>query len=175
LKLYYEPSKTSFLGFGRVTVPRNTGFKMRELIRDYGNREYVRKWAERIVEKVADRDSKGEVRAIFRFMQSKTRYANDPRGMEYIQAPEYVLKHIEMGMKPSLDCDDYTVTGLSLIRSLGYKTAIKIVGFKNNKHFSHVYGLVLINGTWVSFDCVRKDVNLGWEAPGLSRVMEIVV
>jgi len=169
-----EPTKTEFLGFGSVTIPRNTGLKMRNLIRKYGIDEYVRKWAERITENVRDRDLRGEVNAIFKFLQRSTRYVNDPRGIEYVQAPPYVLKHIEIGRKPGLDCDDYTVTGLSLLKSIGYKTAIKITAYKGGR-FSHVYGMILIRGKWVPFDCVRKDKELGWEAPRISRVMEIIV
>lgn len=167
------PVKTEFLGFGKVAPAINTGKKMRLLILEHGKNEYVRKWAERIVERVEDRDHMGEVTAIFEFLQDKTRYANDPRGVEYIQTPEYVLKHIELGMRPSLDCDDYTVTGLALLRSLGYNTRIKIIGFSNNDIFSHVYGMVGIDRKWVPFDCVRKDQSLGWESPRIKRAMMV--
>lgn len=169
------PVKTSFLGFGKLAPAVNTGNSMRLLIIEHGKNEYVRKWAERIIERIPDRDHMGEANAIFEFLQDKTRYANDPRGIEYIQTPEYVLKHIELGMRPSLDCDDYTVTGLSLLRSIGYKTRIKIVGFRNNNRFSHVYGMVKIDGKWVAFDCVRKDWSIGTESPNIKRVMMVNV
>lgn len=165
------------LGFGKVAVPRRTAFRMRDIIRQSSANEYVRKWAERIVQDVPDRDRRGEVAAVFHFLQTRTRYANDPLGTEYIQTPPYVLKQIEMDLKPSLDCDDYTVTGLSLLRSLGYTTAIRVVGFtkKSPDKFTHVYGMVQLDGGWMPFDCVRKDRGLGWEAPGQAQRMDIKV
>lgn len=158
------PSKKEWLGLGLIAVPKNTARRMVKIIKESSYNPYVRKWAEKIVEGVKDRDEQGEIRALFRFMQKNTRFARDPRGMEYIQTPPYVLKHIEMGDKPSLDCDDYTVTGMSLARALGYRTAIRVVGYKKGA-FSHVYGMVRIKGDgWVMFDAVRKDIPLGWES-----------
>lgn len=169
------PVTTTFLGFGKVAVPKNTGRHMRKLIRKYGTDEYVRKWAERIIARVPDRDQVGEVKAIFNFMRDNTRYANDPRGTEYFQTPPYVLKHIEKKMRPSLDCDDYTITGLALLRSIGYATKIRIVGYNNKKSYSHVYGMVVVKDKWIPFDCVRKDQKFGWQAPGKKYVMDLVV
>jgi len=167
------PTTRFELGYGTIAVPRRTGMKMREIILESADNLYVRKWAERMVENVTDRDEWGEANAIFTFLQNHTRYAKDPRGTEFIQTPPYVLKHIELEMKPSLDCDDYTVISLSLLRSLGYPTIIRITGYKSDRKFVHVYGMVKINGRWVAFDPVRKDQDLGWEAPYKKRVMDI--
>ncbi len=163
------------LGFGRVGVPRRTAQRMRDIIRKSSANLYVRKWAEKIVQDVVDRDEDGEVEAIYDFLQRKTRYARDPRGTEFIQTPPFVLKHIELGMVPSLDCDDYTVTGLSLLRSLGYPTIIRVTGYRDDGRFTHVYGMVKVDGRWVCFDPVRKDQFLGWEAPGKQRQIDLEV
>lgn len=169
------PIQKVFLGFGQDQIPKNTAYKMRDLIRQSAMNEYVRKWAEKIVEGVQDRDEAGEVGAVFDFMQAKTRYAHDIRGTEYIQTPPYVLKQIEIGSKPSLDCDDYVVTGLSLLRSIGYETGIRIASFRKDGKYKHVFGLVKIKGQWTPFDAVRKDKQLGWEAPGITKAMNIAV
>jgi len=167
--------RREFLGFGPVVVPRNTALKMRDMIREAAQNEYVRKWAEHITRGLRDRDEYGEVNAIFTFLQSKTRYVKDPRGFEYVQTPPYVLQQIDLGMQPGLDCDDYAVTGLSLLTALGYPTVIRVVGFMSDGKFSHVYGIVRVNGEWMTFDPVRKDVALGWEAPGAKRRMDVPV
>ena len=169
------PVRREFLGFGPVQVPRNTAFKMRSMIKESATNEYVRKWAEKIVEGLKDRDEYGEVNAIFSFLQRRTRYAKDPRGFEYVQTPHYVLQQIDAGIQPNLDCDDYTVTGLSLLTALGYPTVIRVVSFNPKAPFSHVYGIVNVKGKWVTFDPVRKDVALGWEAPGVRRRMDVPV
>ena len=98
------PVKREFLGFGKVVVPKNTALKMRKIIMKSAINEYVRKHAERIVEDIEDRDEIGEAKAIFNFIQMNTRYGHDPRGTEYIQTPHYILKQIEVGMRPTMDC-----------------------------------------------------------------------
>lgn len=175
LNFQNPPTRTEFLGFGKVTVPRNTARRMRDLIREASTNEYVRKWAEKIVEDVADRNEYGEMKAIFNFIQDRTRYAKDPKGVEYIQTPPYVLTHIQIGDKPSLDCDDYTVLGLSLLGALGYETAIRVTGYKSDGKFTHVYGMVKWGSKWIPFDGVRKDRTLGWQAPDKVRVMDVRV
>lgn len=169
------PVREYNLGFGKVLVPQRTGAKIKEIVRKSAKNEYVRKWAERIVENVPDRDKWGEAEAIFNFVQTKTRYAHDPRFVEYIQTPPYVLKHIELGMKPSLDCDDYVTLMSSLLEALGYKTAVRITGYGPDGKYTHVYGLVKIDNRWVPFDPVRKDISLGQEAPFPRRVMDIEI
>lgn len=170
------PVETHFLGFGNTIISLNTAAKMREVIRTSAKNPYVRKWAEKIVERVVDRDRIGEIEVVYDFVQKSTRYANDPRGTEYIQTPPYLLTQIEMGDRPSLDCDDYTVLSLSLLRSLGYNTKIRIASYRPDKKFTHVYGLIEIPGEgWVVFDGVRKDVPLGWEAPKATSIKDFLV
>lgn len=159
------PVRREFLGFGILNVPRNTVQRMRQIILESSQNDYVRKWAEKMIERVPDRDARGEVDAIYMFLQDHTRYTRDPLGVEYIQTPPYVLKQLEIGNVPALDCDDYAVTGLSLLRSIGYKTGIRTAAYNKKKGFSHVYGLVQIGPDWVVFDPVRKGRPLGWEAP----------
>ena len=76
-------------------------------------------------------------------------------------------------------CDDMTVLGLSLLRSLGYRSTIRAVGFGKSpkQKYSHVYGMVMISPKdgWTAFDCVRKDQTLGWQAPGIKAIMDLPV
>jgi hypothetical protein len=101
-------------------------------------------------------------------------------GFEYLQTPPTLLENIRLynegkGDRPAGDCDDMTILSLSLLKSIGFPVAIKVVGFNGNKRFSHVYGLVQIGTNWIPFDCVRPDKDMGWEAPGISRVLETQV
>ena len=169
------PVRYESLGFGTIGVPTRTAHRMRDIIRKSAANEYVRKFAERQIQYVQNRDEWGEAEAIYRFLQAKTRYAYDPRGVEYIQTPPYVLKHIEINMIPSLDCDDYATLGLSLLRSIGFQTAIRLTGYKDDGRFTHVYGLVKIHGKWTPFDPIRKEKEMGWEAPNRKRSMDIPV
>ena len=148
---------------------------MKTAIIEGSKNQYVRKFAEHLVENVSDRDEWGEIDAIFTFLQHHTRFAKDPRGLEYIRTPYEVLTRIERGDIPSLDCDDYTVTGLALARTLGYPTMIKATSYTPNKTLSHVYGKVQIHGEWVNFDAVRKDRSLGWEASNITNHLGVMI
>jgi len=73
------------------------------------------------------------------------------------------------------NCDDMTSLSLSLLKSIGFNVAIKVVSFRDNKKFGHVYGLVQIGHEWVPVDCVRPDQEMGWESQGHTRAMETIV
>lgn len=172
-----EPVEHIDIGSGLISAPTRTGNEMKNRVVSSGANVYVRKWAERIIERVEPRDQFGEVDAIFRFVQSKMRYAKDPRGVEFVQSPVTLLRQIEVGDTPSGDCDDMTTLGLSLLRSIGYPGIIRITGYAHNPPgvYSHVYGLVNVKGEWIPFDAVRRDQNLGWEAPRRVRRIDIPV
>jgi len=72
------------------------------------------------------------------------------------------------------NCDDMTTLSLSLLKSIGFPVVIKTVGYQPET-FSHVYGLVFINGRWYPCDTVRPDKYLGWESAGVQNAMEIEV
>jgi len=170
------PHKTIELGEGRITAPARTGAEMKAIIRASGTNLYVRKWAERIVKSVPDRNELREIEAIFDFVRRSLRYTKDPRGTEFVQKPDILLTQIEYGDTPGADCDDYTVLALSLLRSIGYQTLIRIAGYTQNGPFSHVYGMVQTrSGVWIPFDAVRKDKALGHEAPGRRWRMDMPV
>ena len=73
------------------------------------------------------------------------------------------------------NCDDMTLLSLSLLKSIGFNVAIKVVSFTESKRFGHVYGLVQIGYDWVPIDCVRPEKHLGWESSGHTRAMETIV
>ena len=167
------PISKHFLGFGPIAVPTNTANKMIAIIRESAANPYIRKWAEKIIENVPDRNEYQEIDAIYRFIQKYTRYAKDPLEFEYIQTPVYILQQLEIGDIPSLDCDDHVVLSLSLLRSIGYETSVKVVGYNpSNKQFTHVYGIVYINDYPIVFDAIHKNKPLGWEPPNPVWVIE---
>jgi len=155
----------------------NTAKEMASIIVSSSRNPQIRAWAEYIVSPVRDKDDVGEVQSIYNFLQAYTRYGKDPIGYEYIQTPPYVLARIELGERPSLDCDDYTVLGLSLLRALGYEVLIRLASYSPTMEFEHVYGLVYLpeKKKWVAFDPIRKEKPFGWEAPGPTALRDVEV
>jgi hypothetical protein len=168
------PRTEEYIGTGDAAIYKTVD-KMKDIIRQSSKNPYVREWAGNIVGRVEVNDKRGEASAIFNFVRDRVRYTKDPLGFEYIQTPVVLLESISQGDRPMGDCDDQTTLSLSLLKSIGFNVAIKVVSFRENKKFGHVYGLVQIGHEWVSFDCVRPDQEMGWESKGHTRVMETIV
>lgn len=178
------PTSEAYIGKGDTSIYRTID-EMRKIIDVSSKNPYIRKWAQSILSSVPVNKKFAEVSAIHDFVRDSVRYTRDPHGWEYIQTPPVLLDGIEATKKykaprPIGDCDDMTTLSLSLIKSVGYPVAIKVVGFRvmdkdGYVPFSHVYGLVLIDGRWYPCDTVRPDKSLGWEAIGIKRSLEIPV
>lgn len=173
------PRKEEYIGTGDTAI-YNTVTKMKGIISDSSKNIYVREWAKKIVARVEVNNKKAEVEAIYNFVRDHVRYTKDPLGFEYLQTPPVLLEDIRLniegrGDRPVGDCDDMTLLSLSLLKAIGYQTAIKVVSFAPSKQFGHVYGMVKLGYDWVAVDCVRPDQSFGWESKGHTRVMETVI
>ena len=173
------PKTEENIGTGDTAIYRTVD-KMKNIIKESSRNPYVREWAKEIVARVEVNNKKAEAKAIFYFVRDNVRYTRDPLGFEYLQTPPVLLEDIRLyqsgkGNRPVGDCDDMTLLSLSLLKSIGFEVAIKVVSFRENKQFGHVYGLVKIGYDWVPFDCVRPDQDMGWESAGHTRVMETIV
>lgn len=173
------PRSEEYIGVGEVAID-NTVLKMKQIINESARNPYIREWAKHIVARVAVNDKENEAVRIHQFVRDNVRYTRDPYGFEYIQTPPVLLEDIRLyqegkGDRPTGDCDDMCVLSLSLLKSIGFPVAIKIVSFSDSGRFSHVYGLVKIYNDWVPIDCVRPEKELGWESPMNTRSKETVV
>lgn len=173
------PRTEEYIGTGDQAI-YNTVTKMKSIIVASSKNPLIREWAGQVISRVEVNDKLGEAKAIFNFVRDNVRYTRDPLGFEYIQTPPVLLESIGQSIKgqgerPSGDCDDMTVLSLSLLKSIGFNVAIKVVSFRDTKKFSHVYGMVQVGHNWVPVDCVRPDADLGWESKGHTRVMETII
>jgi transglutaminase-like putative cysteine protease len=173
------PQSEEYIGTGDEAIYRTVD-KIKSIIDSSARNPYVREWAKKIVARVEVNNRKAEASAIFNFVRDNVRYTKDPYGFEYVQTPPVLLEDIRLymegrGDRPVGDCDDMTTLSLSLLKSIGFQVAIKVVSFNSNKKFGHVYGLVRIGYDWVPVDCVRPDKDLGWESQGHTRVMETTI
>lgn len=158
-----HPSSVHYLGEGyEVTV--NTMRIMAKIINSSIRDYYVRRWAEKIIERVPD-DDYNRVLAIYQFLERNTKYVRDPYGLELLKAPQVSLQLIDAGDIPGLDCDDMVILSMSLLKSIGFRVGMRAVSYTPEKVYTHVYGLVYVKPYgWVPFDLV-KNLGLGNEAP----------
>lgn len=167
------PVKKLYLGSGDEAT-RNTLDLMGKIIRASSQNYYVRRWAEKIVQGVDEKDHAGRVEAVYNYIKRHSRYLKDPHGTELLKTPLVSLQLWEVGELPLLDCDDSSILALSLLKSIGFPVALRASSYKVDGRFGHVYGMVRVGQEWVPLDLV-KDYGPGWEAPGATRLMDLGV
>ncbi len=158
-----QPVSIEFLGFGEeitLNTMNRMGSIINSSIRDY----YVRRWAEKIIERTGEDDA-SRAQVIYDFLSNHTNYVKDPTGLELLKTPKVSLQLIERGEIPGLDCDCLTILSMALLKSIGFRVGMRAAGYRPDGKFTHIYGLVLIKPYgWVPFDLV-KNLGLGNEAP----------
>lgn len=124
----------------------------------------VRMFAEQVVQHLGPKDYLSEALALYYAVVRSTRYANDPRTVELVKKPTWVVNQIRAGARPSLDCDDLTALLAALLLSLGREVRVVTVAFNNAFHngqrqYSHVFLQVREPRTakWVVLDPVAAE------------------
>lgn len=157
------------IGQSDISIYR-TCIRMAGIIKQFAPVPYIRQRVESIIGTVSAYDSIGEVEAIYKYVQNNLRYTRDPLNWEYIKQPDVMLAEIDQNGFSAADCDEYVVLGLTLCRSIGFPTAIKIASYTSDREFTHVYGMVLVHNQWVVFDAIKAEFNLGDEAGDSSHI-----
>ncbi len=114
---------------------------------------------------VPERDQRGEVDAIHRFVQLHLRYVRDPLWYEMITYPETLLFDTPTG-----DCDDHVVLEAALLGALGIPSRFVTYGFKGNIAQSHVAMEAKVGNDWIPLDPIVKDKPAGWSVPDASNI-----
>lgn len=174
------PVQKMSIGSGE-TASINTLHIMKDVINRSSGNYYIRRWAEEIV-KNTDRCPLEKAKAIHYFLLNSTEYLEDPTNFEMLKTPPVSLQLMEVGDTPQLDCDDYTVLSLSLMKAIGFHVAIRAVAYKGNA-LTHVYGMVAVpkikdgcsGGDWYAMDLTNPNEDFGWEKSGATRVVTIRV
>lgn len=179
-------------GLGKMNIPNSTGTKLskiiekdvrtidervdliRKLIKQGGKDPEVKEQAIKVTNRrrsngdweIREKDQKGEVLALFKYVRSKVRYTNDA-----LRADQFVTarKTLRLG---GGDCDDLTIALGSLLEGIGFPVKIRVIQTTGSPTWNHVYLLVGLPKTapkaWVPLDA-SMDKNAGWEAPGATQ------
>ncbi len=118
--------------------------------------------AKRIVAGVAPRDEVSQARAIRSWIAARFRFVKDPRGIELLETPLYLLQRIAVQGYVQGDCDDAATLAAALCTSIGIPAkfvAVDLVGTPQG--FDHVFTVaypvdrVAKKLTAVEFDITR--------------------
>lgn len=112
----------------------------------------VRLLALSLVKNNSQKDYRGEVRDLHRFVRDEIRYVKDVNGVETLQVPEKTLE-FKQG-----DCDDKSMLLAALLESIGHPTRFVAVGFAP-KTYAHVYVETKIGDKWYPLETTEP-----WEA-----------
>jgi transglutaminase-like putative cysteine protease len=109
-----------------------------------------------------EKNNVAEAQAIFAYLRKNVRYTSDILNVDSYQNPRHTL-----GFRAG-DCDDYSITGCSLLLSIGIPCRLKVIQTKDSKDPNHIYaqaGLPRSGPTkWFTMDA-SVDKPFGWEAP----------
>lgn len=150
---------------GGVAGVRRTLDIMIAIVKQYRKNSEIRSLAESIIADVPQKDTVGEIRAIFEWVRDNVRYTEDVRDVETLKTPDVILK-TRQG-----DCDDKSTLLAALIESIGKKTRFIACGVNSPGLFEHVFVQVLLGTRWISMDAT-ENVALGWTPPGICAYME---
>lgn len=112
---------------------------------------------------VPERDQRGEVEAIHRYVQQHLRYVKDPLWYEFVTYPETLAFE-----RPDGDCDDHVVLEAALLGAVGIPSRFVVFAFRGGP-WSHVAMQAHAGGQWIKLDPIVKNQPAGWVVPDADR------
>lgn len=103
------------------------------------------------------------LRNLFYYLLNNFKYKDDVAGKEQLRTPARSFADRHKG----IDCDCLTILICSVLNHWQIPYVIRVVGFKADAGFSHVYPVAKLNGKEVPMDVVIKRWN--YEKPYLSK------
>lgn len=129
--------------------------RMREVVNKSLTDPFVIETARRIVAAYPARDYDGHARAVRDYLDEHLQFVRDPRGVEMLSTPRYLLTQIARRYIVQGDCDDAAILGAALAKAVGLKARLVAVGFfRKDAPLSHVYAVVQ-GRRWHSLDTTR--------------------
>jgi hypothetical protein len=129
------------------------------LIRAGAKDFYVRQKAiDILLEKgVTPKDYRGEIKALFEWVQRNVRYTKDPFRVEVLHSARRMLE-LRAG-----DCDDMTILLGSMLEAIGHPIRLVLTGPDPLRQdlFSHIYLEVFHKGRWIPLDATMP-YPMGW-------------
>ncbi|HXH14320.1 MAG TPA: transglutaminase-like domain-containing protein [Alphaproteobacteria bacterium] len=139
---------------------------IKALIRAGAKDFYVRQKAiDILLEKgVAPKDYRGEIKALFEWVQRNVRYTKDPFRVEVLHSARRLLE-LRAG-----DCDDMTILLGSMLEAIGHPVRLILTGPDplRPRLFSHIYLEAFHKGRWIPLDATMP-YPMGWAPRALVK------
>jgi transglutaminase-like putative cysteine protease len=152
---------------------RATLQKMRALVNRSLTDPLIVESARRLVQGLPVRDYDLYAAQVRGYLQEHLQFVPDPRGVEMLSTPRYLLTQIARGYVVQGDCDDAAILGAALAKAVGLRTKFRVLAFyRPDAPFSHVFALVQGRSGWLDLDTTRSARTAG--AP-VTRSMDLEV
>lgn len=132
---------------------------MAKFARNGARAPVVRETALNVIAALNQKDYRGEMTSLHRFVRDSIRYVRDVHNVETVQTPEKTLEY------SAGDCDDKSTLLASLLLSVGHPARFVAVG-KQWGQYSHVYVESLLGTRWVPLEST-EPVEAGWKPPNM--------
>src|SRR5258708_2730935 len=116
-----------------------------------------------ITRDVPNRDSDGEIKAIYSWVKDNIRFRGEYD--EVVQSPDLTVKW------KAGDCDDHTVLIAALLGAIGYKVRFQTVAVRGERDLSHGYAEYQDprTGQWNALDTTVDQAYPRWQPPHITR------
>jgi transglutaminase-like putative cysteine protease len=148
---------------------------MKVIIREAKKLDPIRREAIALTAHLQGKDWRGEIFALFDFVQNEIRYQRDITGVETLTAPLQTLS------QRAGDCDDKVMLLAAMLEAIGHPTRIFAMGFKRGV-LSHViletkfrHRPLCVGGDpdWLPLDPTEPQ-GPGWLPPAIQQRMYLV-
>jgi transglutaminase-like putative cysteine protease len=130
--------------------------KMRSLVNQGVKDPLVIETARRLVATLPPRDFDSQARAIRAYLVEHFQFTQDPRGLELLATPRYLLTQVAKRYVVQGDCDDAAILGCALAKAIGLRCRFVILAFHYpDAPFAHVFGVVKGRSRWFDLDTTR--------------------
>jgi transglutaminase-like putative cysteine protease len=130
--------------------------RMRQLVNSSLTDPAVIQTARSVVALCPPRDINCRAQSIREWLSDHFQFENDPRGVELITTPRYLLDRIAARYYAQGDCDDAAILGAALGKAVGLRARFVILGFhRPAAPYSHVFTILRGAGVWHSLDVTK--------------------
>lgn len=156
------------IGVGDESVARTIA-AMKAIIDDAAWKPPVQQVAATLVANATNRAPLAQLAGLDAWIRDVVNFKRDTLGEEVLRHPTQLIHEITVNGRTACDCDDVAMLGASVIRAMGYRPFLRVVGRDAAGPFTHVHfgALVPLNGSprLVPMD-PQERIPMGTATPG---------
>lgn len=132
--------------------------KMRQLVNASLTDPVVVQTARSLAAQTFPRDRDSQAQLIKEYLSEHFYFVADPRGVELLTTPRFMLQDIAKRNIATGDCDEAAILGAALGKAIGLPARFVVLGFGVvGASFAHVYTILRGGSRWFSLDVTKPQ------------------